>query len=602
MITLLDKSVYELIAAGETITRPSDIIKELAENAVDSGASNITIEFSSGGARLIRVSDDGGGIPFDEIPTAFLRHATGKVSVVSDLENINTFGFRGEALASVAAVSKAEIITKPHAEEYGGRFGIQGGETVAYENVAAKNGTVITVRDLFYNIPARLKFLKSNTSEGNACQAAADKIILAHPEISFKVIRDGQLTRVTNGDNDPFTAIYAVFGKEFADGLLPVNYERNGIHVTGFITKPLSGKHNRAYQYFFVNRRPVRSFALLGALEDGYKNMIMTGRFPGCILFVEMPPNRFDINISPTKTEVRFAEEFQVRDAVYCAVKDALTPHNNYTPQPNYQEYRPQPTQPVQTIPPPEYLRNLPSYPDPISQSQSQPQLQRDFEYTGALFPKASTSAYDDLNFTDKVITAPEPTTRIIGELFSTYILAEHTRYDDGVKKTYVMIDKHAAHERIKFNRLQRELRLSSQLLPDKTDYRLGAEAARILLGKGDTLLENGFEVMESELGEEYIAVLSFPDIIPLSSAEQFLAEIAAAATQEMSGNAVFDDILHTIACKAAVKARDISPPEDLHNLVNIVLTDDTVRYCPHGRPVLVTFSEYDVGRLFKRV
>ncbi|MBQ8903779.1 MAG: DNA mismatch repair endonuclease MutL, partial [Oscillospiraceae bacterium] len=328
-INLLDRSVFELIAAGEVIERPASVIKELVENSIDAGAKHITVEIKDGGSSFMRVTDDGCGIAFDEVPTAFLRHATSKVKSADDLEKILTLGFRGEALASVAAVAKVEVLTKEKDEQYGTGFKINGGEALEHERTGCPDGTTIIIRDLFYNVPARQKFLKRDVTEGNQVQGLIDKLALAHPDVSFRFIRDNKQVRSTGGDGDYYSAIYGVFGKQFAAGLIPVDYSIGDITLTGYISSPLFTRPNRSMQYFFVNGRYVRSVILLTALEEGYRGSIMTGKFPACVLNITMPPELCDVNVSPSKTEIRFADEKQIFDLLNFGTKNAILNADN---------------------------------------------------------------------------------------------------------------------------------------------------------------------------------------------------------------------------------------------------------------------------------
>lgn len=323
-ITQLDKSVYELIAAGEVIERPSSVIKELAENSIDAGASVISVEIKRGGIEYMRVTDNGCGISYEEMPLAFSRHATSKVLTAGDLENINTLGFRGEALASVCAVSRVEVISKQVDDKLGTVYRTEGTDTLEYDRTGCADGTVIIIRDLFFNTPARLKFLKKDVTEGNYCSSVIEKLALSHPNISFRFIRDGKQTLFTSGDGEFYSAIYSVFGKQFAAGMIPVDNIYRNIGITGYVSSPLFIKSNRTSQNFFVNGRSVKSPLCCAALEEAFRNNIMVGKFPACVMCVNLDPALLDANISPAKTEVRFSDEKTVFDAVYCAVKNAL--------------------------------------------------------------------------------------------------------------------------------------------------------------------------------------------------------------------------------------------------------------------------------------
>lgn len=323
-INLLSQEISELIAAGEVIERPCSVIKELVENSIDSGARHITVEIKNGGTTYMRVTDDGCGMSFDDVPKAFLRHATSKISSKEDLDNILTLGFRGEALASVAAVSRVEVMTKQKDETYGTLYNIEGSVESFHDKGGCPDGTTIIIRELFYNVPARRKFLKKDITESNAASQILQKITMSHPDIAFKFIRDNRVEFNSSGDGELFSAVYAVYGRDFARDLINVEYEYGGIRVTGFTVKPLYSKNNRSFQNFFVNGRYVHSKLCSAALENAYENMIMTGKFPACIMMIELPPASMDVNIHPTKAEVRFTDEKTVSDAIFFAVKNAL--------------------------------------------------------------------------------------------------------------------------------------------------------------------------------------------------------------------------------------------------------------------------------------
>lgn len=323
-INVLGKEISELIAAGEVIERPSSVIKELVENSIDSGASHITVEIKNGGTTYMRVTDDGCGMSFEDVPKAFLRHATSKIVKKDDLDNICTLGFRGEALASVSAVSRVDVMTKKADELYGTLYKIEGSCETLHERSGCPDGTTIIIRDLFYNVPARRKFMKKDVTEANSVSQIMQKITLSHPEISFRLIRDNRMEFNSSGDGELFSAVYAVYGRDFARDLIPVDYEFEGIRVSGYVIKPLYARNNRTFQNFFVNRRYVHSRLCSTALESAFTNMIMTGKFPACVLMIDLLPSAMDVNIHPAKAEVRFTDEKTVSDAVFFAVKDAL--------------------------------------------------------------------------------------------------------------------------------------------------------------------------------------------------------------------------------------------------------------------------------------
>ena len=323
-VKLLDRHTAELIAAGEVVERPASVVKELVENSVDAGAKNIRIEIENGGVSLIRITDDGDGIPPEDVPVAFLRHATSKISTSEDLEAIASLGFRGEALASIAAVSRVEMVTCVGGDNIGCRYVIEGGEEILCEEWGCAKGATIIVRDMFYNTPARMKFLKKDASEGGAVASIVDRLALSHPEISFCFIREGKQALQTFGDGELKSAVYAVFGREFAESLAPVKYEYNGVKVSGFTSKPIMARGNRSFQVFFINNRYCRSVTMQKALEVAYKGAIMAGKFPACVLNLEIPPGAVDVNVHPAKLEVRFTNERPIFEGVYYAVKAAI--------------------------------------------------------------------------------------------------------------------------------------------------------------------------------------------------------------------------------------------------------------------------------------
>ena len=323
-INVLSKDISELIAAGEVIERPASVIKELLENAIDAGSKHITVEIKNGGTTYMRITDDGCGIAPDQVATAFLRHATSKITTKDDLENILTLGFRGEALASISAVSRAEVLTKRRGDEYGTNYIIEGGHEVLNEQTGCPDGTTIIIRDIFYNVPVRRKFMKRDSAEANAVISIMQKIVLSHPEIAFKLIKDNKLEFSSAGDGELYSAVYAVYGRDFAHDMIPVDYKENNITVKGFTVKPLYSKSNRSFQNFFINGRYVKSVTCCVSLEEAYKNLIMTGKFPACVLMLEAPPVTVDVNVHPAKAEVRFSDEKIIFNSVYFAVKNAL--------------------------------------------------------------------------------------------------------------------------------------------------------------------------------------------------------------------------------------------------------------------------------------
>ena len=641
-IKLLDKSVYELIAAGEVIERPSSVIKELVENAIDAGASRITVEIKNGGISYMRVTDDGCGMAYDEVPTAFLRHATSKLSTAEELENIHTLGFRGEALASAAAVARAEVLTKRPEDDLGTSYKISGGEEQLHDRTGCPDGTTIILRDLFYNTPARLKFLKKDVTEGNYVQSVTDRLALAHPEIAFSLIRDNKTVRVTSGDGKLRSVIYSVFGRQFAASLTEVDYEQNGIHVTGYISTPHACRANRQMQYFFINRRSVRSATCMAALEEGYRNSVMTGKFPACVLGIEMPPSDVDVNVSPSKTEVRFSNERTIFETVYLAVKNGIlnaensreivpkalnTVQSTPAPLPKQSEQPPNLPTPTREIPPHPTEKERPSA--PIAPQERRPESSAPLSSPTAVYkplpPKnifiqekididpvtpdtsdyefISTSALIRTPAEDKTTRLPDPiieqdyapSLKFIGELFKTYILCE-------CADELILIDKHAAHERIRFEQLKKDLVSSAQLLAEPVPLTLSPEEWTALADNADYLELLGIDLnFDNDFKAE---ITAFPSLLTDLSPEdtlQKIAEILLTGGDNIEGE-LFDDVLHTAACKGAIKAHEYTSPKELETLANRIWDDKTIRYCPHGRPIITTISKYNIEKNFGRI
>lgn len=672
-INLLTKEVAELIAAGEVIERPSSIIKELLENSIDSGANSITVEIRRGGITYMRVTDNGCGIDEADVPKAFLRHATSKLRSKEDLDKIFTLGFRGEALASIAAVAKVEIYTKPAADEYGTHYVIEGTEEKLCEKAGCADGTTIVVRDIFYNVPARLKFLKKDVSEGNSIANIIEKIALSHPDISFKFIRDGKAEFYTSGDGDIFSTVYTVFGKQLAAAMLPVDYELNGIHVAGFTIKPLFGRAKRSFQNFFINGRYVRSFTCTKALEDAYTNSIMEGKFPACVLMINVPPDVVDVNVHPAKIEVRFSNDDVIYNTLYFAIKSALLagsvpsemsipsrPKIDYTvypqkPTPPPEQYRfaePEkhaepvkpvkvsvsvPTEVVPEIRPaaepvpveviPEKAADKPAEPI-IEKHEAEPKvcetpadipvpseetkivsedkpIDEPKEETSSVTAEEPVSGFKYINSGSlkkksepvlEIQQKEEKTVRLIGEAFKTYVIAE---CGDEV----VFIDKHAAHERILFENIKaRKQPLNSQMLLVPIEIMLEYSEYDALEESSALISELGFEI--GFVKAPLVSIKGIPAILDGCEAEGLVQELAGNLLEHKHNPMpeVLDDMYHTFACKAAIKAHDTNSPKELMWLVKEVLSRDEIRYCPHGRPVMFKLTKYDFDKQFKRI
>lgn len=634
-IQLLDKSVYELIAAGEVIERPSSVIKELLENAIDAGALNITVEIKNGGRTFMRVTDNGCGIATEDIPLAFYRHATSKILKKNDLTSISTLGFRGEALASVCAVAKVEMLSKRRFDELGAHYLIEGGEQKSLEESGCPNGTTIIVRDLFYNVPARLKFLKKDVSEGNAVANVVTKIALSHPEISFKFIRDNKVDLVTSGDGKVLSAIYAVMGREFHGSVIPVDYNLNGVVVSGYVTKPLMSRANRSFQNFFVNSRYVKSVTCMVALEEAYRNTIMTGKFPGCVLSIDLDPANVDVNVHPAKIEIRFSDEKPVYDAVYFAVKNALMtfdkpmeanlqvtpPKKQLTPEEITKKPIPETEQltlastPVSAASVSSPKNNFIRYerqpftievPDEEERSPELPKVKVNYRY----ITESELKEAQKIQAADKKQNPPEPPKvsadeplsepqkppiEYIGEAFKTYIIVQ--RGDE----LYLM-DKHAAHERYNFDSLKAGYAsVDIQSILNPFEMSLSYESHAAVADNLPLLQRFGFQIEMRQ--PPNICVYGVPIILTEEDPTDLLTSIAdsLAAGKKGSVDEIFDDLFHSIACKASIKARSFTSPEELKHLAQLVI-DNEIQYCPHGRPAIVKLTKKEIEKLFKRI
>lgn len=658
-IAVLSKEISELIAAGEVIERPASVVKELIENAIDAEAKHITVEIKHGGTTYMRVADDGSGIASEDVPTAFFRHATSKIHDRKDLESIYTLGFRGEALASIAAVSKVTLLTKRREDDYGTHYEIIGGTpTGEPEQGGCPDGTTILIRDLFFNVPVRQRFMKKDVTEANAVSQIVQKIALSHPEISFQMIRDNRMEFCTDGNGDLYAAIYALFGKEFAHDLIPVQYDDGFLRVSGYVGKPLYSKSNRTFQHFFINGRYIRSRVCSVALESAYQNLIMTGKFPTCVLMLEMLPVDLDVNVHPAKAEVRFTSEKNVADSLFFAVKNALLEngliydfqfrHNaqDWTKQPTVSTPMQQPTLPhlkepsdpfaskaepeVESPPPPQTIYPTQYHydigetmatlmPEEIRPAalenpqaehiESKPELE--LEQNAEFEPPPEESALPEtilpLPTTASEPSVPEslpekqtilPEIRVIGEVFQNYILAEIP-----AEQKLVIFDKHAAHERVIFERLKSgAAKQYQQLLMQKTETLLPMDEFALMQEQTEQLANMGFSFDFSN--PPFLRTTAVPTFLQSLNIDEIVTEIAHnfALGKINPQTAYLDDLLHTMACKAAIKAHDKNDLAELQELAQIVYADEQVRHCPHGRPVMFVIKKHELEKQFKRV
>jgi len=625
-IKVLDKHVAELIAAGEVVERPASVVKELMENTIDAGAKHVTVEIRDGGVSYIRITDDGCGIHRDDVATAFLRHATSKVRTEEDLNAIGTLGFRGEALASVAAVAKVDLVTCAAGEMVGTHYVIHGGEEVLLEDIGCAEGSTFVVEDLFYNIPARMKFLKKDVSEGNAVAGIVERLALSHPDISVTFIRNGRVEMQTPGDGQLLACIHAVFGKQFASTLIPVEYAMNGVEVSGFICKPENARPNRTMQHYFVNDRYVKTQTGLVALERAYKGMIMVGRFPAGVLFIRLPAEAVDANVHPAKIEVRFINEKPVFDAIYYGVRSALESRNSirqmeFKPTPPQAENRvpaspPPTTEPIRTAPvfsPPPVVKkptslNLAVDDKPVSvplmnlndgsmepAKAETPKVTIDDLPAYIPTPKPLTPEEPPAQTTEQIVIEQPPEVLVLGELFKTYILAQ-------MGESLFIIDKHAAHERILYNQLKSQARVDEQILLSPLAVTVSREEHSALLESVEELKTAGITL--EDFGGQSVLIRTFPMILSGADIESTIREIAAGfvgGNREVQSSKL-DWIYHSSACRAAVKGGDTGRPAEWLDLAKKVLLDDSIRFCPHGRPVCVEMTRKELEKQFGRI
>lgn len=686
-INVLDKNIAELIAAGEVVERPASVIKELVENSIDAGATTVTVEIKNGGITYMRITDNGCGIAREDVPKAFLRHATSKVSTKDDLDKIGTLGFRGEALASVCAVAKVELLTRAKEEQLGTRYEIYGGEEQNLEDVGCPIGTTIIVRNIFYNIPARMKFLKKDVSEANAVSGIMDRIALSHPEIAISFIRDGKQTLNTTGDGKLLSAIYSVYGREFAKGLIPVDYNLCGVTVKGYICKPCNARPNRNMQHFYINGRYVKSLTAMKAIEQAAKGTIMVGKFMSCVLHIGISCSTVDVNVHPAKIEVRFVNERPVFDAVYHAVKSALLkgdkintvslnpadmlkvekpnpflmkaePTNSSVP-PLAEESKKLSTAQVPDMPPINYIDNnaddliinkqqafnksteiknnnysepnisvphtadfgsvmVSDFFDPFkfykrvdkstSNESNENINQNELPMQGVditstqpiqkeiVNDKAETENNMPVNSIQQIVEEEMPL-RFVGEAFNTYIIVEKS------KDELMFIDKHAAHERIIYEKLKKEKGKGfAQYLLEPVTVTLSKKEYDSVINNLELLSETGFEIEDFGVGT--VLVRSAPQFLDGAEVDEAVCEMAGYLSENKSDiyTEHMDWIYHNVSCRAAIKGGNISKPQELMEIVNILQKDKSIMYCPHGRPISVIVKKREIEKLFGRV
>lgn len=653
-IKVLPKEIAELIAAGEVVERPASVIKELMENAIDAGSSSVTVEIKNGGITYIRVTDNGCGISREDIRTAFISHATSKISTRDDLYAIGTLGFRGEALASIAAVSNVEVLTRTTEEETGTRYCISAGEETLVDDAGCPLGTTIVVRDLFFNTPARMKFLKKDVSEANAVAGIVDKIALSNPDVSIRFIREGKSALFTSGSGDLKTAAYEIFGKDFADGLIEADYSFESVKISGLVSKPTKSRPNRNMQFFFVNGRLVKSGTASAALSEAYKNSIMVGKFPYCVLNITTAPGLVDVNVHPAKIEVRFANERTVFSAVYYAAKNALE-HRDEAPKVTiprtaqtelFEPVRPKTEQMRLPEKQPDFWNRMssseyrsaqqperPTYQQPAARediitvaspdkkpenADSEPSTIQHF-LDAQRAKKEETAAIEaDIRpeLSEKAATLPdekpEETARaldtavdekpaelpvtVIGEAFKTYIIVQQ---GDSI----FLVDKHAAHERMLFNELvKNDSKRSTQMLLTPITVTLSKEEYSSVLDNLDMLMQAGFAV--EDFGYSVVIVRECPMEISADEVADVVAELAGYLVENRQKliSEKKEWLFSLMACKAAIKGGMYTTEYERELFIKRLFASPEIRYCPHGRPVMIEITRRELEKNFGRV
>lgn len=649
VINILSPHVADMIAAGEVVERPASVVKELVENSIDAGAGSVTVEIRGGGMSLVRVSDDGCGMSPDDAGVAFQRHATSKLHGERDLESISTLGFRGEALAAISAVSRIELLTRERGGGSGTRVMLTAGEIEEMGPAGCPEGTVMSVRDLFYNTPARLKFMKSDRAEGSACASMALRCALGHPEVSVRMIRDGQELFFTPGDGRIKSAVYSLLGRETSMNMLECSGENGGVRISGCVTAPHAGRGNRAMQFFFINGRSFKSTAIQAALEQAYKNTLLTGRYPGCVLYIELPCARVDVNVHPAKTEVKFTEEKTVFDAVYYSVLSALdaergTAEMRLASPTVKNKAAGSASQKGVSAPRPDFYRSMSAgqflaglnasvAPKSVTGTKARERAERvpaenyrmslrqsgEITYSAArsVPPDARSAAAPDKTQSDLPESAappapetrqgppepvpeqtaepeamPVPDFRVIGEAMNTYIIVES-------EDSLFLIDKHAAHERMIFDALrQNSGEVMSQSLITPVTFSPGAGDAELILDNLPLLRQAGFEI--EPYGEGSVIIRAVP--ADTDGDERALLEELCEKLRRGHGlEERRDAVLHTVSCKAAIKAGWRTDEAERRVIAEKVLSGE-VRYCPHGRPVCVKLTRKELDKQFKRI
>ena len=662
-IHVLNPEISNKIAAGEVVERPASVVKELVENSIDAGATQICVEIKNGGVSLISVTDNGCGMSADDAQIAFLRHATSKIRTEQDLDAIYTLGFRGEALSSIGAVSEAVIYTKRREDEFGTVVTCEGGEIIASDEGGMSDGTKIVVRNLFYNTPARMKFLKKDATEAGYISDLITRFILAHPEISFKFIKNGKDTLTSSGDGILKNAVYSVYGRDYANNIIDVDYEAEGIHITGAIGNSSLSRPNRGFQSFFVNKRNIKSPLIIKAVEEAFKNQIMIGKFPVAMLNVEINPAQIDINVHPTKLEVKFSDDKKIYDAVYYATKNALyaipnskSIKHNFNPRVNpfilateertaekvkAEEVKPvskiefEKTKEVNSVSENKVPASEKPCVEPISVSVKNDPLEqfrkKEVDTSPALFKSPEVKLHiteqevaktkETEENTDKITSVKQETVQIeipnnreediniisppvednfniIGQIFETYIIAQRGN-------EMLVIDQHAAHERIKYEQLLKSLECKQcypQMLLEPVVIKLDAPEFSAFEANCKTLLDLGFDA--EIFGDNEIIVRAAPQEIEWSDVESLIVELLSelASSKKEIISAKMERMIYTIACKSAVKANHSLSESEMRGLLKSVFAMENINTCPHGRPITITLTKKELEKMFKRI
>ena len=636
-INILPKEVYSLIAAGEVVERPMSIVKEMIENSIDAGAKHITVEIKNGGTTYIRITDDGCGIAREDVKKVFISHATSKISTGADLDSIGTLGFRGEAMASIAAVAKVELLTKADNEEMGTRYEIAGGEEIDFSDAGCPQGTTVVVRDIFFNVPARMKFLKKDVTEGNSIQGIVDRMAISNPDISFRFIREGKQILITSGNGDLKSTIYSVFGAELSDTLVSVDYSYEGMHISGYASRPHQSRKSRAMQFFFINGRLVKSATAMAALEQAYKNLIMVGRFPACVLNIELDAKLVDVNVHPAKIEVRFANEKPIFNLIYYGIKTAIEQQDTvkegkissddsaytlpvrrpetHSAKINFLKKEEQPNQ-LKFASVKENSWKLASPKTPIKRSEEYSgekentfikteSMKSDLSYENKepkVFDKKSYEKID-IQYEEEQAPAPviidekddTPNFKVVGEAFKTYIIVE-------IENDLYYIDKHAAHERMNFERLKAQTQINSQMLLSPVAVKMSAEEYSVITDNIPLLAKCSFEV--EDFGNTSVIVRETPALLDGADVKDLILEIALKLIEHKTDIEPdkMDWIFHSTACRSAVKGGDYTSPQEREMFVEKLLSMPDIRYCPHGRPVMIKISRYELEKQFGRI